>query len=64
MMRGIMGQGMMNHDGMPNGGPPMMAQMMQRIMQSGGPMGGMTGGAPMLRGRAPLRGGPSTQTTP
>lgn len=64
MMRGMMGQGMMNHEGMPNGGPPMMAQMMQRMMQSGGPMGGMTGRPPMLRGQAPFQGGPSTQTTP
>jgi hypothetical protein len=63
MMRGTMGQGMMNHDGMPNGGPPMMAQMMQRMMQSGGPMGGMTGGPPMMRGQTPAAGG-ATQTTP
>lgn len=37
MMRGMMG-----HDAMSNGGHPMMADMMQPMMQSGGPMGVMT----------------------
>jgi len=45
MMRGMMGRGMMNHEGMP-------------MMQSGGPMGGMTGGPPMPRGQGPFQGGP------
>lgn len=59
MMRGMMG--MMNHDG--NSGPPMMAQMMQRMMQIGGPMGEMRGGPPMLRGQGPFQ-GPPAQVTP
>jgi hypothetical protein len=33
------------------------------MMQSGGPMGGMTGGPPMMRGQTPAAGG-ATQTTP
>jgi hypothetical protein len=43
------GPGMMNH-----GGPPMMAQMMQRMMQGGGPM----------QGHGPFQSQPPAQTTP
>jgi hypothetical protein len=58
MMRGMMAQGgMMNHAG----GPPMMAQMMQRMMGTGGPMGTMQHGftPPMLQGHGTTS-GPST----
>lgn len=64
LMRQVMANGGPMAQNGANGGPPMMAQMMERMMQSGGPMGGMTGGVPMSHGQAPFQGGPSTQTTP